>query len=188
MLVNPPPPTNYPIILLKCFPSVQYVITLLLGGALVSTRDLFLHDDKKLKKMVLVCLMASISRNACPMAASSGFYQSPRPPPSGDACSIVPADRHGHQNVQQIWCIFSFLFCSLSPWWLMGQYRASSCPMVVFTGFQCSSGHAASGDTSSITPPWPHGNWNGLQWRCIFSLLSLFCSKLLIAKDHVMVH
>ena len=32
------------------------------------------------------------------MAAFSGFYESHKPPPSGDACGIVPPRRDGHQN------------------------------------------------------------------------------------------
>ena len=35
------------------------------------------------------------------MAAFCGFYDSPRPPPSGDAHGIVPAHRDGHQNDHQ---------------------------------------------------------------------------------------
>ena len=45
--------------------------------------------------------MASSGRNTCLMAASSGFYQSPGPPPSGNACDIVLAHRRGHQIGQQ---------------------------------------------------------------------------------------
>ena len=32
------------------------------------------------------------------MAAFSGFYESPRPPSSGDVRGIVPAHCHGHRN------------------------------------------------------------------------------------------
>ena len=35
------------------------------------------------------------------MAAFSGFYESHKPPPSGDARGIVPAHRDGHRNSQQ---------------------------------------------------------------------------------------
>ena len=35
------------------------------------------------------------------MVAFSGFYESHKPPPSGDARGIVPAHRDGHQNSQQ---------------------------------------------------------------------------------------
>ena len=42
--------------------------------------------------------LMSIGASACPMAAFIGFYESHKPPPSGDACGIVPAHRDGHQN------------------------------------------------------------------------------------------
>ena len=44
--------------------------------------------------------MTAIPR-ACPMAAFSGFYESPGPPPLGDAHGIVPPHRDGHQNGHQ---------------------------------------------------------------------------------------
>ncbi len=36
------------------------------------------------------------------MAAFSGFYESHEPPPSGDAYSIVPAHRDGHQIASKV--------------------------------------------------------------------------------------
>jgi hypothetical protein len=39
------------------------------------------------------------------MAAFSGFYESHKPPPSGDARGIVPAHQNGHRNSQQSWFI-----------------------------------------------------------------------------------
>ena len=39
--------------------------------------------------------------SARPMAAFSGFYDSHKPPPPGDARGIVPPHRHGHRNGQQ---------------------------------------------------------------------------------------
>jgi len=42
-----------------------------------------------------------IGASARPMAAFSGFYESHKPPPSGDARVIVPAHRNGHRNSQQ---------------------------------------------------------------------------------------
>ena len=35
------------------------------------------------------------------MVAFSGFYESHKPPPLGDARGIVPPHRDGHQNGQQ---------------------------------------------------------------------------------------
>ncbi len=168
MLVYPPQLIIL-LIILECFPSVKYVIPLLLIGALASTSDLFLRVDNEQtwKNPAYAWRIATIGRNTYPMAASSGFYQSPGPPPLGDARSIVPAHHPSHQNDQQSWCIFSSLFCLLLPWWPPGWYGASSCPMVAPRGFQCSPGHAALGNMSSIAPTHPHGHQNGLQQRCI---------------------
>jgi hypothetical protein len=35
------------------------------------------------------------------MAAFSGFYESPGPLPSGDACVMAPSYRHGYRNGQR---------------------------------------------------------------------------------------
>ncbi len=129
---------------------------------------------KKLKKTVLAWPIATIGHNTCPMAVSSGFYQSPGPPPSGNARTNVPAHCRGHQNGQQSWSIFSSFFHLLSPWRLPGQYGASSCLMVGSSGFEGSPGHAASGDAVCIAPTHMHGYQNGLQQRCICFLRCLF--------------
>jgi hypothetical protein len=49
------------------------------------------------------------------MVVSSVFYQSPGPPPLGDARGIVPAHRCGHQNGQQSWPIFYRRFICCCP-------------------------------------------------------------------------
>jgi hypothetical protein len=33
----------------------------------------------------------------------------------GDACGIVPAHHHGHQNGQQVWCFFCRFFLACNP-------------------------------------------------------------------------
>jgi hypothetical protein len=71
---------------------------------------------------------STIGCKTCPMVVSSGFYQSPGPPPLSDACSIVLAHCRGHQNGQQSWSIFSLSFQLLLPWQPLGQYGASSHP------------------------------------------------------------
>ncbi len=43
----------------------------------------------------------AIGASAHPMAAFSGFYESPGPPPSGDAHGIVPPHRNDHWNGHQ---------------------------------------------------------------------------------------
>ncbi len=105
---------------------------------------------KNSKIMVYAWPIATIGSNTLPMAASSGFYQSPGSPPSGDALSIVPVNRCGHQNGQQSWSMFSLTFCLLLPWQPLGWYGASSCLIVAPSGFQGSPGHAALGDAVSV--------------------------------------
>jgi hypothetical protein len=108
------------------------------------------------------------------MAATSGFYQSPGTSPMGNAHGIVPAHHCGHQNGQQRWSIFLSLFCLLLPWQLLGQYNASSFPMVVSSGFWGSPGHAALGDAVCIVFVHRHGHQNSQQRRCIRSSLLPF--------------
>jgi hypothetical protein len=53
-------------------------------------------------------------------------------------------------------------FVFLLPWQPLGEFRASSGAMVASSGFWCSPGHAALGNTSGIAPMRPHGHQNGL--------------------------
>ncbi len=156
----------------------------------MSTSNLFLQVDneKTQKKMAYVWPIATIGCNTRPMAASSGFYQSPGPPPLGDAHGIVPAHCRGHQNGQKSWPIFSLLFCLLSPWQPLRQYVESSCPMVVSSGFRGSPGHGALGNAVCIPPMPSHGHQNIPWWRCIRFSPPPFLLAIIIAKDHVVVH
>jgi len=97
--------------------------------------------------------------SARPMAAFSGFFESHEPPPLGDARSILPAHRNGHQNGQQS-------FCWLLPWRPPGQYIVSSCPMVAFSGFYQSPGPPFLGDAFCIAPAHCHVDRNGRRTRC----------------------
>jgi hypothetical protein len=54
--------------------------------------------------------MAYIGRNTCPMTATSGFRDSPRPPPLVDALRYVPAHRQGQRNDLQVWYFFVNFF------------------------------------------------------------------------------
>ena len=45
---------------------------------------------------------SSIGASARLMAAFSGFYESHKPPPSGDVRSIVPAHRDGHETASKV--------------------------------------------------------------------------------------
>jgi len=64
---------------------------------------------------VLACPIDAIGASADPMAAFSGFYESHEPPPSGDACGIVPPHRDGHRNGQQIGYILHLHFVCCYP-------------------------------------------------------------------------
>ena len=49
------------------------------------------------------------------MVAFSGFYDSHKPPPAGDARGIVPPHRDGHQNGQQSGYMFHYLCVNCHP-------------------------------------------------------------------------
>jgi hypothetical protein len=104
--------------------------------------------------------IATIGHNTCLMVVSSGFYQSPGSPPLGNVHSIIPAHCCGRQNGQQSWSIFLLSFCLLLPWWPLGQYGVSSCPMVASIGFWGGLGHVASGNAICIAPAYHRGHQN----------------------------
>ena len=125
---------------------------------------------------------------ACPMAAFSGFYESPGPPPSGDARGIVPPHHDGHWNGHQSGCILHLCIVCCRPGgrlgdmeWVVAQWRHP-----VASGVALDMLHWVMLHVSLQKPP--HGHWNGVQRRHICLSLSIFCMTLLIAKDHVMVH
>ena len=66
-------------------------------------------------QLALVCLMDDIRVSARPMAAFSGFYESHEPPPSGNACGIVPTHRDGHRNGQQSGYILRYCYVDCRP-------------------------------------------------------------------------
>ncbi len=70
---------------------------------------------KKHKKREYAWPIATIGRNTCPMTASSGFYQSPGPPPLGNARGIVPVHLRGHKNGQQVGAFFHCFFVCCPP-------------------------------------------------------------------------
>jgi hypothetical protein len=75
---------------------------------------------------------------------------------------------------------FLSLFHLLLPWWPLGQYGAGSCPMVAYSGFPGSPGHAPLGDAVCIA--WAHHRGHPQQRRCI-CLSSLISSSIItIAK------
>ena len=49
----------------------------------------------------MVCPIGNDGASAHPMAVFSGFYESHKPPPSGDVRCRVPPHRNGHRNGQQ---------------------------------------------------------------------------------------
>jgi hypothetical protein len=46
--------------------------------------------------------------------------------------------------------VFSLSLIFLQPWWPLEQYGECSCPMAMSSSFQCSLGHAASGNVLCI--------------------------------------
>ena len=82
---------------------------------------------------------------------------------------------------------FCIVFCLLSPWWPPGQYGASSCPVVAFSGFYESPGPPSSGNARGIAPSHRHGYQKGPRWRCFCSLSPTFSPGIIEAKNHVMV-
>ena len=52
---------------------------------------------KSKKQLALACPIDAIEATVCPMAAFSGFYESPGPPPWVDVRGIVPPHRDDHQ-------------------------------------------------------------------------------------------
>jgi hypothetical protein len=106
----------------------------------------------------------------------------------GNVHGIVPAHHRSHQNGQQSWFIFWSSLCLLLPWQPLGQYRGSSCLMVVSSGFRRSPEHAASGNAVCIALVHHHGHQNGQQRRNFFMPPLILSLTITIAKDHVMVH
>ena len=68
---------------------------------------------KPKKQPALACPFDNIGASACPMVAFSGFYESHKPSPSGDACGIVPphcygyGHQNGHQSGYMLYCCFA---------------------------------------------------------------------------------
>ena len=119
-----------------------------------------------------------IGASACPMAAFNGFYESHEPPPSGDARSIVPAHRHGHQKCQQSGHIVHLRFFYCRP----GSRRGDTEPVVAQWQRPVASGVAMD----MLHQAMPH-----LPLQLLRTAIEMACDVLLsiiVAKDHVMVH
>jgi hypothetical protein len=110
-------PTKYQIVFLNSFPFDCYVIPLLLLGALTSPRARFqrVNDEKTRKNRRFFVRLPTIAHNTRPVVSTSGFRRSPGPPLSGNGRGIVPAHHHGHQNGQQVWCLFRRFFLACNP-------------------------------------------------------------------------
>jgi hypothetical protein len=143
------------------------------------------HHTSNIKPTSSIAMTAT--QRACPMAAFSGFYESPGPPPSGDAHDSTTASRCPLKRPSK-WVHITSLYCLLSPWRPLGWYGVSSRPMAASSGFRSIPGHAALGDAACIASTPPHGHQNGLRLRCICSSPPPFSHGVIIAKDHVMVH
>jgi len=75
---------------------------------------------KCLKQPELACPFYNIGASNCLMVAFSGFNESRKPPPSGDARSIVPPHCNGHRKGQQSEYMLHHHFwvdCCPGSWW-----------------------------------------------------------------------
>ncbi len=77
---------------------------------------------------------STIGRHTCPGASTSGFPDSPWPPPSVDALGYVPAHQQGQQNDLQVWYFF-FFFLAFEPAVHPGRYGSNTWPMAASSGF-----------------------------------------------------
>ncbi len=68
--------------------------------------------EKKMEKNVRWPTIGSHTR---PEALTSGFRDSPGPPPSVDALGYVPAHQQGQRNGQQVWYFFVFFSWHSNP-------------------------------------------------------------------------
>ena len=64
----------------------------------------------------LACLIDVFGASDCPMAAFSGFYESPGPPLLVNALGIVLPHCNDHRNGQQSWCILHCRFVDCFHW------------------------------------------------------------------------
>ena len=87
--------------------------------------------------------LGNIGASSRPMVVFSGFYESPWPPSSGNVRDSTAALLWPSKWPSK-WVHITSLFCLLLPWWPPRRYRASSCPMVASSDFQCGPEHAAS--------------------------------------------
>jgi hypothetical protein len=89
----------------------------MLLGALMSTRPAFQRtdDEKTRKKPPNARPISYIGHNTCLMMATSGFPDSPRPPPLVDALGYVLALLLGERNNLQVWYFFVVFFWHKNP-------------------------------------------------------------------------
>ena len=139
---------------------------------------------------MLECPIDAIGASACSMVALSGFYESRKPPPLGEARSIVPPHRDGHQNGQQSGYMLQYRCVDCCPGGCRGdtervitrwQRPVASCEAL-------SPGHVVLGDALRIASAHRHGHQNFPQRRCICSPPPPFLTDVMVAKDHGMVH
>jgi hypothetical protein len=69
----------------------------------------------------------TIGRHTCREASTSGFPDSPGPPPSFDALGYVPAHRQGQRNNLQVW-YFYVVFFGIRPHRPSGEIRPEYSP------------------------------------------------------------
>jgi len=89
-------------------------------------------------QLALVCPIGAIGSSAGPMAAFSGFYESPGSPPSGNILDTVLPHRDGHRNGQQKGYILHHGFVTCSP----GSHQGNTEQVVAQRQCQVTSGVA----------------------------------------------
>jgi hypothetical protein len=91
--------------------------TPMLLGALTSSwpAEKRVDDEKTWKIPEKHWPMAYIGRHTRPEASTSGFRDSPGPPPSVDALGYVPAHRQSERNDLQVWYFFVVFFWHSTP-------------------------------------------------------------------------
>ena len=132
------------------------------------------HRTSNIKPNSSMIAMTGTPR-ACPMAAFSGFYESPGPPPLGDVRGIVPPHCNDHQNGHQSGYIIHRCFICCRPGGRRGNTERVVAqwqrPVASGKPWSCCIGRCALYGTGA--PPWP-SKWPSRKWVHI-TLLLLFC-------------
>ncbi len=146
-----------------CFSSVWHVIPPLLFGANMSTQALF-PDEIEETEQVIARWWRLV---AFSVKATNLLHWA--------MCAVCTPASGWPSKWPAKWVHFALMFCWLSPWWLQGQYGASSCLMAASSGFWWSPGHAESGNALRIAPMRPRGHhkWPATEVH-LFAVITFF--------------